>query len=292
MGERAVARAIDLALRAHSSPRTRRVVPVGVPFGLADRYAAWARRTRDTRWERFRAFHERLLAHTPLAGTEEDVAERACAEMIRTAELYWRPWLMARTSAEGVERLRAARAEGRGVAAVFTHFGIPYAQFPLLGRLGVDAYAITGAFHFDDPADTYAGRFARQGRAHIEQLGPGRALVAGQAFDPALALLRRGATVSIAFDLVGSTPTPFLGRTVQLASGASRLPFAAGAMVVPFVCRRAGHLPVVRFGEPIDAREHADAVSLQASVAAVMERWALERPEAVWPLEFNGTPLV
>jgi hypothetical protein len=48
----------------------------------------------------------------------------------------------------------------------------------------------------------------------------------------------------------------------------------------------------MRFTPPIDSRDYADAISLQAAIARVMERWALEVPEAVWPLEHNGTPLI
>ena len=48
----------------------------------------------------------------------------------------------------------------------------------------------------------------------------------------------------------------------------------------------------MRFAPPIDSRDYDDAVALQAAIAAVMERWALEMPEEVWPLEHNGTPLI
>lgn len=290
--ERAAGGAIRLGLLAHSSVRARRMLPIAVVFGLAEPYAAWARRTRTPRWERFRSFHQRLLEHTPLAGNEEEIAERACAEMLRTFELFWRPWLMERGGIEGIEHFHAARSQRRGVVAVFPHFGIPYGQFPIMPRFGIEAWALAGSFHFQDLGNGYIGRFARQGRAYLDELGPGHAIASGSAFEPALALLRNGATVSVAFDLVGSTPTPFLGRTVSLASGASRLPHEAEAMVAPLVVRRLGRRPVVRFAPPIDSRDYDDAVSLQAAIANVMERWALELPEAVWPLQHNGTPLI
>jgi lauroyl/myristoyl acyltransferase len=290
--QRAIGGAARFALRAHSSTRTRRVIPVAVAFRLAEPYAAWARRTRAHRWERFRRFHERLLEHTPLAGSEDEIAQRQLAEMFRCLELFWRPWLMERGGIEGIEYLHAARSRGRGVVAVFPHFGLPYAQFPIMPRFGIDAWVVAGGHHFQDLGNSYVGRFALQGGAYIDQLGPGRAIVAGSAFEPALELLREGATVSVAFDLVGSTPTPFLGRMLSLASGASRLPYEADAVVAPFVVRRVGRRPLMRFAPPIDSRNYDDAVSLQAAIARVMEHWALEVPEAVWPLEHNGTPLI
>jgi lauroyl/myristoyl acyltransferase len=289
---RAVGQVIQGAALAHSSPRSRRVVPAAAAYKLAEPYAAWARRTREPRWERFRSFQERLLEHTPLAGTAEDVAERQSAEMFRTIELYWRPWLMEQGRIEGLEHLNAARAQGRGVAAVFPHFGIPYALFTTLGVSGIEAWAVAGALHFQDLGNGYRGRFARQGQAYFNYLGPDHVITTGNAFEQALAVLGKGGVLAVAFDLVGSTPTPFLGRRLSLASGASRLPHKAQAMVTPVTVRRVGHRPVVRFAPAIDAREHDDAVSLQAAVAKVIEQWALEMPEAVWPLEHNGTPLI
>ena len=65
-------------------------------------------------------------------------------------------------------------------------------------------------------------------------------------------------------------------------------------MVAPFVVRRVGRRPVMMFAPPLDPRDHEDAVALQAAIARVMERWALELPEAVWSLEQQpgGPPLI
>ena len=290
--QRALGGAVRLGLLAHSSPRTRRVVPVAVAFALAEPYAAWARRIRTPLWERFRSFQELLLEHTPLAGREEQIAQRQLEEMFRCLELFWRPWLMERGTVDGIDRLHAARSSGRGVVAVFPHFGLPYAQYPMMPRLGIEARAVVGGHHFEDLGNGYVGRFARQGGAYMHQLGTRRTIIAGSAFEPAVELLRGGALVSVAFDLVGSTPTPFLGRMLSLASGASRLACEADAVVAPFMVPRVGRRPMMRFAQPIDSRDHADPVSLQAAISRVMEQWALEIPEAVWPLAHNGTPLV
>jgi lauroyl/myristoyl acyltransferase len=212
--------------------------------------------------------------------------------MFRTIELFWRPWLMGRGEIEGIEHFHAARSHGRGVAAAFPHFGIPYGHYTILPRFGIEAWAVSVSFHFQDLGNGYTGRFMRQAGAYVNQLGPEHVIPTGGAFEPSLNLLRNGATVSVAFDLIGSTPTPFLGRTVSLASGVSQLAHQADAVVAPFVVRRVGHRPVMRFAPPIDSRDYDDAGSLQAAIAKVMERWALEMPEAVWPMEHNGTPLI
>src|SRR5260370_40939045 len=103
---------------------------------------------------------------------------------------------------------------------------------------------------------------------------------ASGAFAPILELLRDGATVSVAFDVVGSMPTPFLGRKLSLASGPPKLARESDALVVPFVIRRRKHVPVMRFAPALDTRDFADAGALQVAIARVMERWALEQPEA------------
>jgi hypothetical protein len=64
--------------------------------------------------------------------------------------------------------------------------------------------------------------------------------------------------------------------------------------MLPYVHRMHGHVPAIEFSPALDPRDFADAEALQAAVAAVVERWALERPEAVWPLEDQpgGPPLI
>ncbi len=285
----------------HSSTWPRRLVPTPVAFALIERYGALAQRTRAWAWQENVAFHRQLLEHTPLAGTEDDVARRAVIEFFECVEIFWRPWLMKGAVIEGIEHYRAGRASGRGVLTVFPHFGMPYAQFPIMRRFGIDAWVIASPHHYVDLGNGYDGRFARHARrTYVDALGPDRAIArrrgttANGAFGPALELLQGGATLSVAFDVTGSLPTPFLGRRLSLASGPSKLAHASEAMVVPFVVRRDRQWPILRFDPPIDSRDFADPSALQAAIAAVMERWALEQPEAVWQLHTQpgGPPLI
>lgn len=284
---RTIARLIRRALIVgHSSTWPRRLVPLPLMTVLIELYSRVQQRGRRLHWRTSRDFHRELLRFTPLAGTEEAVARRSVVEWYRCAELFWRPWLMRRGEIRGIEHLEAARAEGRGIAGVFPHFGIPYAQFPIMRRYGVDAWVIASPRHYEDLGDGYDARMTRRGKAYVDMLGPGRAIVRlpGQAaFDCALQTLRDGALVSVAFDLPGSTPTPFLGRMVSLVSGPSQLAHQADAVVLPFILRVGHDRPVLEFAAPIDSRDHADPAALQAAIALVFERWALERPEAVWP---------
>jgi lauroyl/myristoyl acyltransferase len=296
---RAVRRA---GVAAFASPHTRRLFPARLSFPLIEAYAAVTQRLSTFHWRENERFYRELLKYTPLAGTEADVARRAVAEFFHSCEVFWRPWLMSRGEIDGIEYFQAARSEGRGVVGVFPHFGMPYAQFPIMRRYGIDAWVIASPHHYVEMGNGHEGRFARQGKKYVDLLGEGRAIVrAGPdvpteegAFAVSLRRLRERATVCIAFDSVGSLPTPFMGRRIMLASGPAKLAFASEAIVAPFVHRLRGHLPVVKFGPALDPRYYDSPEALQAAIAGVMNEWALERPESVWPLEVQpgGPPLV
>ena len=125
-------------------------------------------------------------------------------------------------------------------------------------------------------------------------LGPGRAIVRPGVYETAADLLRAGRMVSVAFDIAGHMPTPFLGRTTSLASGSSRLACEADALVLPFMMARRGSRPVLRFAAPLDSRDFATPGELQVALAKAVEGWVLERPESVWPLQQHqgGLPLI
>lgn len=297
----AVGRRIRRALVVgHSSTQTRRLIPVQAMFKLTLLYSGVQQRGARLHWRTSRDFHRDLLRYTPLAGSEDEIARRSVAEWYQCAEVFWRPWLMRQGEIEGFRHFEAARAQGRGIVLAFPHFGLPYAQFPVMQRFRIDAWVIASPRHYTDLGDGYDARMARQGRSYVDMLGPERAIVRraaeGQqasAFDQALALLREGAAVSVAFDLPGSTVTPFLGRSVNLVSGPSQLAAQAEALVVPFVVRLREHHPLLEFAAPLDARELGDPAAVQAALASTMEGWVLDRPEAVWPSpDETGVPLL
>lgn len=290
------------AITGYTSVHTRRLLPVRLTFPLARVAAAATRRRANWLWTENRRYFEELLRYTPLAGSEEEVAERAVAEFLQCSEIGWRPWLMAQGEIDGIEHFSAAHSAGRGVVGVFPHFGICYGQFPILHRYGIDAWVIASPHHYVELGNGYDGRFARHAKKYVDLLGEDHAIVrAGGgvptdegAFARSLRLLREGATVLVAWDSVGTLPTPFLGRMLHLASGAAKLACASDAMVAPYVHRMRDYRPVIAFERPLDPRDYEGPEQLQAAIAAIMERWALERPESVWPLESQpgGPPLI
>ncbi len=300
----AMARTRDAVRRAgvaaHGSTWTRRLLPAPVALAGAKRFAAEARRRRNSSWRDFLDFHEELLWHTPLRGTEADVAERAVSEFLTCLEMFWRPWLMSSGELSGVERLRRVQAGGRGAVLAFPHFGPFHALGPISQRHDLGVSTIFSPHHYEDLGSGYDGRLARRSLAYLEMLGEGRSIAravdaSGEgAFPLAASRLQAGELVAVAFDMVGILPTPFLGRTVRLTNGPVRLARSTGALILPAVLRRHGMVPILEFGEPIDPSRFADETTLQAALARQMEVWALELPEAVWPQQTQpgGAPLI
>ncbi len=277
-------------------------MPAQVAFGVADAAAALARRKQAAVWQDNVRFFSELLLHTPLRGTEKDVATAAVAEYFRIMEIFWRPWLMERGEIAEAENYHSVHGQGRRVLFVFPHFGLTIAAAPTLHRAGIDTYTVLADLYYDSAGDSYAARVARRGREYIDELGVNhhdRVTHRSEdkpkgTFARLQELLETGQTVAIAWSMPGSMPTPFLGRRLNLASGPAKLAVATDAVVVPMVNERRGSIPILRFGAPIDPREFDDAVAVQAAIARQMEAWALEHPEAVWPLsdQKGGPPLI
>lgn len=287
-------------MRAYSASWTRRLIPARAAAGGVNAYAALAQQAGVWAAREAQRFYRDLLQYTERRGDDPALVRRGVAEYFHWNEMFWRPWLMARGDADGLEHLRDAASAGRGVVAVYPHFGMIYAQFPILARAGVDVWAVATQRRDVVLGNGYDGRFMRLAREYLGTLGAGRVIeprsrltASPGAFAPALQRLRAGATVTIAFDLAGSAATPFLGRRLHLASGPSLLAWEARAVVVPFVIRRRGYRPLLRFAPPLDPRGFASSSDLQAAIARPIERWAIEQPEAVWPLERqDGVPLL
>ena len=284
-------------VRAYASPAAHRPLPIPFVFAAIDGFAALCERRRAGLWEEVVRFDRELLLHTSMAGEEESLGRRTLAEVLKCLEVYWRPWLAERGEIEGGEQVRAAQASGRGVLMPFPRFGMPALATPMLRRF--DAHAVVAANYYEGGAGTFDSRYLRRGAAYFDLLGPGHVITrgggAGGIFERVLGLLREGKVVTSAFDAAGSMPTPFLGRTVALASGPAKLAVAADSLVAPWVVRRRDRTSVLVFGPVLDPRDfEGDAEALQAGVAATVERWVLEQPEAVWPLlaEPGGPPLI
>jgi lauroyl/myristoyl acyltransferase len=109
---------------------------------------------------------------------------------------------------------------------------------------------------------------------------PAHPLPAKGSFRTIQALLERGESVFVAYDMPGPHETHFLGKSVTLAEGTAQLAVRADAIVLPVRTRRAGHRVWVDAAKPLDPRG-LTVDQLHHTLAAVHERWILENPAAM-----------
>lgn len=266
-----------LGTRVRTSLWLRSVVPVRVAISRAERrgHEVWERHTGE-RAQAIAAM-ETILAGTSREGELRELARVWLTESKIDRALFWqRPW-SARLDAQSTERLEQALSADRGVVLSACHMG-PYYRLQCVRRLdGPDTYLVPGAWFFEPPSSDYWGRrLARWRKGTHSRLVPAKG-----SFRIIQALLERGERVLLFFDMPGARETRFLGKPVMLADGTAQLAMRADALVVPLRARRDGHQVWVDVAAPLDPRGFAGVDELIDSLAALHERWILERPETM-----------
>jgi benzoate-CoA ligase family protein len=267
----------SLALRVKTSPLLRSVVPVGIALSRAERRGReiWERSSGER--EQAIAAMETIVAGTPRAQELADLARAWLIEEKLDRALFWQhPW-SATLDAQSAAHLEQALSADRGVVLSACHMG-PYYRLQRVRPLdGPDTYLVPGAWFFERPSSNYWGRrLARWHKGTNSRLVPAKG-----SFRVIQALLERGERVLLFFDMPGARETRFLGKPVMLADGTAQLAMRADALVVPLRARREGPKVWVDVGAPLDPREFAGVDELTDSLAALHERWILERPETM-----------
>jgi lauroyl/myristoyl acyltransferase len=212
--------------------------------------------------------------------TPEQIDDLARAHLIENKvreEFFWRPRTIERARIEGGHHLQGALAAGRGVIVSYCHLG-PHAGIALMLRqCGVRLHVVGGKVVSGRRKSRADARYQRQHLRNIEG-GGGSVVPAAGSFETLEALLRQGETVGMAFDVRGRTPTPFLGRTVDLTSGTARLARATGALVVPVLRLREGHRMAGVLAPPLDPHAFEDALALHLALARRHDAWIARNP--------------
>jgi lauroyl/myristoyl acyltransferase len=135
--------------------------------------------------------------------------------------------------------------------------------------------------HLLEPAPPgYNGYQNEQTRSLLRRFGYRLVRAAGSR-DTFAAVLRAGGRVQINFDVPGSAPVHFLGKTVGVKSGTARLAMDTDAVVVPVALLPKGRGWRIVVAEPLDPRAHADWQSLLQATAAAHEGFVLAAPETL-----------
>ncbi|HSZ14708.1 MAG TPA: benzoate-CoA ligase family protein [Solirubrobacteraceae bacterium] len=269
--------AAPLDIRMKTSPWVRSVMPVQLAVERAARrgQAIWEHSERE-RAEAIAAME------TIVAGTEREpeLRELARLHLIESKidrALFWQRRWPAHVDERSSPLLREALAGERGVLLSACHTG-PYYRLQCAPPLdGPGTFIVPGAWFFEPPSPSYWGRrLARWRKGTRSRLVPARG-----SFRIIQALLERGEPVLVFFDMPGPRETRFLGKPATLADGSAQLAARTGALVLPLRARREGHRVWVDAAPPLDPRDYADVEQLGDALAAVHERWILERPHAM-----------
>jgi len=187
---------------------------------------------------------------------------------------------LGRLEVRGEEHLRAAMARGKGIIGVSAHFGV----FPALG-IAVPSLGVPFTFLYRRPKNAAVARLfadwqARAGCGIIEDAPRHLAGIR------CLEALGRGACVCLLVDqhYPAGVVVPFFGHPARTGIGAALLSVRSGAPLLPMRLTREspGHYrlvfdPVV---EPPADRSREALTACAARLAAVVEGWIRERPEA------------
>ena len=172
---------------------------------------------------------------------------------------------------EGVERIQALRAGGRGVLLVSGHF----MTLELCGRLMCDHLPLAGMYRrYRDPVMEAA---VRAGRARYAV-----AMFANDELRAAMRHLKSGGILWYApdQDMRGKDTVfaPFFGVPAATITATHQFARLTGCAVVPFFHRREGADYVLRLGEPLAGFPSADPVHDAARVNAAIEDMVREAP--------------
>lgn len=273
------------AIRALTSPGLRRFVPLPLALGTLRAVNAWRWRSSGYREWCERSMHF-LLDRSPRAAEADGLAKEYGYWSLKRSELLWHPHRLASLPLSGVDTLRAAQAEGRGVILSFNHHGWFVASFSALRRQGIETHLAAANHYFlDTPKPGYHGRHDRQ---HLIDCALGaNTFNAVGSFPHIRDLLERGQIVALAFDVPGPARTEVLGRTVYTAPGIARTAKTTGALIVPLTMwNTRGPIGSARIeSPPLDPNAYESVEDLHAAVVARHEPALLAWPDAVeWPL--------
>ncbi len=251
-----------------------------IPTRLALAVAAWRgqRSWRDpaTR-DAARATAEAISGRGPQV---DAVARAHLAATAAREQFILRPHFNRRATVHGVEHLRSARADGRGVLVSYCHTGPFPGLSATVAHCTHDVHVIVGEWILVDQPDPVVRRRQLAWRSMLEDQDL-QFLAAQGSLHEAVRLLQRGDVVCTTFDMPGPHETKFLGRPAMLASGTARMAVAGDALVVPATRRLHRYRPRTHFAAALDPRDHADWTAFHDALAATHSRSILEHPGAL-----------
>ena len=280
--------------RLRASELLHRLVPLPVAMPLLDhrhrhrqRHAA---RRDPARLQAARAAMAAVVGGTAAEADLDELALRHLSSAAQGWELMWRPQLLQHLPVEGLDRL-AGIEPGRGVAFSTAHYRPLVGLAALPAAVGTIDAAVGEHLAVSLPPRGYGGYQDEPCRALTidSDFRPVRATAAARALSRTLT--SRGRVV-LHFDVPGTHPVQFLGKTVELKNGTARLAGSTGSVIVSVIARPRNSGWYVYVDSPIDPREHDSAQTVLQATADVHSRLVLKAPEHLEsPLRAGGWPV-
>lgn len=268
---------VGLRLRIKTSPALRRLLPTPLALWRATTQAAASWESSPSERRRALGAMAAAVAGTPREPELEELARQYLIEDAACRVLFWQPWKRASMDVGSRERLEEAVAQRRGVLLSACHMGPIFLYISAISYGPTPVYIVSAPWFLEEPGhDEWGRRLARwwqglQPRNERMIYRPGASRVMR-------ALLGQGEMVLNYFDMPGSRPTRFLGKTVMLASSTARVAADSDALVLPIRARRDGQRAWTDIGQAYDPRRFASAEELHDALAVAHERSILELP--------------
>jgi lauroyl/myristoyl acyltransferase len=211
------------------------------------------------------------------------VAKRYLFEWHRSVEMDYHTRLATRLPIDRFGVLRDAHTAGKGVILNNMHHGYTGGIAPAIARRGLPIKVGGAAWFYTEHFRQSQGPQAMRGKrraAIILQPGVKPFNIQGS-FNQMCEWLRQGYIIMIASDMPGHTTVTWLGRQVNVGSGAARLAVATGAPIVPITCHRNGLGYRYRVEDPFSASPDDDFRGVLAQIYAAHEPAVRAWPEAV-----------
>jgi lauroyl/myristoyl acyltransferase len=265
--------------RLRASTALRRVVPAPVAMVLLDLAVRASIRVRPERLAQARAAMAAVVVVDGVVREDEwdQLAVRHLCAAARGWELMWRPWVLTAMPVEGLERLREVEP-GRGVVFSTLHYGALAGLAALPRAVGSIDLVVGEHLAAVQVPRGYNGYQIEQSRRVSLEAGF-RIIRAVGSTAVLTETLQAGGRVLLNFDVPGTYPVRFLGKTVELMNGTARLAEKTDSVVVPVLPRPRGRGWYVHLDEPIDPREHDSWQSVLQATADVHSRLVLAAPE-------------
>lgn len=213
----------------------------------------------------------------------EDEAREYISHMGWWNEIHWHPRRVTRQRVIGIENLRSAHEEGKGVLLSFVHHGSYGGLFKSIARHGFNLATVTSASSM-----SLNGPNTRQYLRVVASGGP--LISSARGIAGLQEELANGRVVASAIDVPGKTVVEFAGRKVLCSPGLAVAGARSGAPIVVATCHPHGNSAEIHLSKPIYAADFASIDDLAQEIVSQHEPAVVAWPGVAYLPKIAWTP--